>query len=117
MKMVKNLAKNGQDFESESNEKFDSVLGKSIRYVELDNSGNVKRVLGVTKAQDFKKNTPLNPQKEEYFIRAKEYYESLCKGQESSLKLDLLETYDTNRLKDYWDEDIFIELNIRRLRI
>lgn len=108
--MVKNNGKNEPKIEPENAEKMETKFGKSIKYVELDNSGNIKKVLGVCKADDFKKNTPLNPKKEDYFVRATDYYKSLCKGQE--LKKSTI-IYD----EDMWSKDIFKELNIRRLNL
>lgn len=61
-------------------EKFE----KSIKYVELENDGSVKKVLGVCKASDLQAD----------FVSAKK----------------LVGNYD-----GYWDEDVFLELGIRRL--
>lgn len=59
-------------------------LGKTVKYVELDNKGNIKRLAGVCKAKDFQKKD------DDVFV-------------------------DADKLKPYWDQDVFKELGIRRI--
>lgn len=87
-KRTKNCEKNAENNakkNAENCDKLETKFGKSIKYVQLDNAGNITKIVGSGKAQDFR-----NPD----FVNAKNY---------------------KTRYKGYWDEDIFRELNIRRL--
>ncbi len=62
---------------------------KSIKYVEINNNGEINKVLGIIKASD------LHPQP--YFVSGNQY--------------------DKSRMNKFYDSDVFLELGIRRMQL